>query len=166
MRDRGFGGPNVCALVGISYRQLDHWARTGLLEPSLAPATGSGSRRLYSYGDLVELKVIKRLLDGGVSLRAARRAIDFLRQNLAGDLSSVNLVLDGKRSILARSGEEIVDLLAGGQGVLNIVPLGSVLRELDAAIVELDERRPVQAGETADPAGSSEGGTPRLDREA
>ncbi len=123
----GFHGPQVCGLVGISYRQLDYWARTGLLQPSVAAAKGSGSRRVYSYSDVLELKVIKQLLDSGVSLQSARRAVECLRQDLGSDLASANLVLTGSSSVLARSNGEVVDLLAGGQGVFNIVPLAGVV---------------------------------------
>src|ERR1700757_5063519 len=133
----GYRGPQVCKIVGITYRQLDYWARTDLLQPSISEARGSGSQRRYSYTDLVQLKVIKRLLDAGVSLQAARRAIECLRSG-GDDLVSANLVIDDTRSVLARSGEEIVDLLKGGQTVLNIVPLGGVVSELDAAITDLD----------------------------
>src|SRR5579863_8008037 len=94
----GFRGPQVCKLIGITYRQLDYWARTGLLRPSLADAKGSGSKRLYSYRDLLELKVIKQLLDAGVSLQSARRAVDCLRGDLGADVASANLVLTGSRS--------------------------------------------------------------------
>ena len=134
----GFHGPQVCGLVGISYRQLDYWARTGLLQPSLATAKGSGSRRVYAYSDVLELKVIKQLLDAGVSLQSARRAVECLREDLGSDLASANLVLTGTSSVLARSNGEVVDLLAGGQGVFNIVPLAGVVEELDADIVSLD----------------------------
>jgi DNA-binding transcriptional MerR regulator len=136
--DQGYRGPQVCSIVGITYRQLDYWARTGLLRPSLAEAQGSGSKRRYSYGDLLELKVIKQLLDAGTSLQSARRAVECLRDGLGVDLPSSNLVLNGNRSILAHSQGEIVDLLAGGQGVFNIVPLSHVFDELDADIAELD----------------------------
>ncbi len=132
----GFRGPQVCAIVGITYRQLDYWARTDLLRPSLADARGSGTQRLYSYQDLLELKVIKQLLDAGLNLREARRAVECLRR-AGDDLSSANLVLGATNTVLARSGEEIVDLLAGGQGVFNIVPLANVVGEIDAAIVLL-----------------------------
>jgi DNA-binding transcriptional MerR regulator len=132
----GYRGPQVCSIVGITYRQLDYWARTGLLGPSISQAKGSGSQRVYSYSDLVQLKVIKRLLDAGVSLQAARRAIECLR-SAGEDLASANLVIDDRHSVLAHSGEEIVDLLKGGQTVLNIVPLGGVVSELHAAITEL-----------------------------
>ena len=134
----GFSGPQVCGLVGISYRQLDYWARTGLLQPSVATAKGSGTRRVYSYSDVLELKVIKQLLDAGVSLHSARRAVECLRDDLGADLASANLVLTVTSSVLARSNGEVVDLLAGGQGVFNIVPLAGVLEELDADIVRLD----------------------------
>src|ERR1700729_3105162 len=90
----GFHGPQVCGLMGITYRQLDYWARTGLLQPSVALARGSGSRRIYSYSDVLELKVIKQLLDSGVSLQSARRAVECLRQELGTELASANLVLN------------------------------------------------------------------------
>jgi DNA-binding transcriptional MerR regulator len=138
----GFRGPQVCKLVGISYRQLDYWARTDLLRPSIADAQGSGSQRLYSYSDLIELKVIRRLLDSGVSLQRARRAIEFLRDHFDSDLATANLVIAGNDSLLVRTGEEVIDLLHSGQGVLNIVPLAPVVAEIDAAVVAL---RPVAA---------------------
>src|SRR5215472_9991832 len=99
----GYRGPQVCSIVGITYRQLDYWARTDLLQPSISEARGSGSQRLYSYTDLVQLKVIKRLLDAGVSLHAARKAIDCLRSS-GDDLTTANLVIDDRRSVLAHSG--------------------------------------------------------------
>ena len=135
--EQGFRGPQVCSIVGITYRQLDYWARTDLVRPSVADAKGSGSQRRYGYRDLLELKVIKSLLDAGVSLQSARRAIEYLRSNLGEDVASANLVIDGGGSVLARTGEEIVDLLRRGQGVLNIVPLAGVQGEVDAAIKEL-----------------------------
>ncbi|MGH9149379.1 MAG: MerR family transcriptional regulator, partial [Acidimicrobiales bacterium] len=134
MAEDGYRGPQVCAIVGITYRQLDYWARTGLLRPSIAEARGSGTQRRYSYRDLLELKVIKQLLESGVSLQRARRGISYLRENLGEDVGSANLVLNGAASVLVRTGDEIVDMLRGGQGVLNIVPLGGVKDELDAAI--------------------------------
>ena len=141
MPEEGFRGPQVCSIVGISYRQLDYWARTNLLRPSISEAKGSGTQRRYSYRDLLELKVIKRLLDAGVSLQSARRAIEVLRKG-GGDLATANLVLNGSQSVLARSGEEIIDLLKGGQGVLNVVALAGVVEELDAAIHELGTSGP------------------------
>lgn len=138
--EAGYRGPRVCKIVGITYRQLDYWARTGLLRPSLADAKGSGTQRLYSYGDVLELKVIKRLLDAGVNLQHTRRAIECLRES-GGDLATANLVIGAEGTVLARSGEEIVDLLKGGQGVFNIVPLAGVVGEIDAAIHVIDEAR-------------------------
>lgn len=148
----GYRGPQVCSVVGITYRQLDYWARTGLLHPSISKAKGSGSQRVYSYSDLLQLKVIKRLLDAGVSLQAARRAIDCLRSS-GEDLATANLVIDDRRSVLAHTGEEIIDLLRGGQTVLNIVPLGGLLSELEAAITGLG--LPGGAPETGPTAASS-----------
>jgi DNA-binding transcriptional MerR regulator len=138
MAEDGFRGPQVCAIVGITYRQLDYWARTDLLRPSISEARGSGTQRRYSYRDLLELKVIKQLLDAGVSLQSTRRAIQCLRENLGADVASANLVLGGSDSLLAHSGQEVVDLLKGGQGVLNIVPLAGVVEEIDAAIHRLE----------------------------
>ena len=136
--DDGYRGPQVCQLVGISYRQLDYWARTGLLRPSLAEAKGSGTKRRYSYRDLLELKVIKRLLDAGVSLQAARRAVGCLREDLGADLAASNLVLSDTTTVLAHTDGELVDLLAGGQGVFNVVPLSGVVNELAADIVRIE----------------------------
>ncbi|MDQ2754751.1 MAG: MerR family transcriptional regulator [Actinomycetota bacterium] len=143
-RIESFRGPEVCKLVDITYRQLDYWARTDLLCPSISAARGSGTRREYSYTDLVELKVIKRLINGGLSLQATRRAITCLRENVGADLASANLVLAGSDSVLARSGEEVVDLVRGGQGVLdiNIIPLGVLVSELEAKISQLESVRP------------------------
>ena len=134
--EEGLRGSTVCSVVGISYRQLDYWARTDLLRPSISEVRGSGTQRVYSYRDLLELKVIKRLLDAGVSLQSARRAIDGLRSS-GGDVATANLVMSGSQSVLARSGEEIIDLLKGGQGVLNVVDLAGVVEELDAAFHDL-----------------------------
>lgn len=133
----GFRGPLVCKIVGISYRQLDYWARTDLLVPSVTPAMGSGTQRRYSYSDLVGLKVIKQLLDAGLSLPSARRAVECLRSELGEDLATSNLVIAGSGSVLVRSGDELVDVLQGGQGVLSLVPMSSVVEEVDAAIVAL-----------------------------
>ena len=142
VQDQWFSGPQVCALVGITYRQLDYWARTGLLVPSIAQAKGSGTKRRYSYHDVLELKVIKQLLDAGVSLQRARQAVDCLRDNLSVDLAAASLILSGSNSVLATSNGEIVDLLAGGQGVLNVVPMAGVVSELDAGIVAISSTAP------------------------
>ena len=139
----GYRGPQVCKIVGITYRQLDYWARTDLLRPSISEAKGSGSQRRYSYQDLVHLKVIKRLLDAGISLQQARRALDCLRST-GEEIATANLVIEEGRSVLARTGEEVIDLLRGGQGVLNVVALAPVVSELSAAITELAQ--PVPAG--------------------
>jgi DNA-binding transcriptional MerR regulator len=155
--ENGFRGPQVCKLVGISYRQLDYWARTDLMRPSLADAQGSGTQRRYSYRDLVALKVIKSLLDAGVSLQTARKAIEYLRSYMGEELASASLVLNGTNSVLAQSGEDLVDLVRRGQGVLNIVPLGSVVEELDARIHELESARAV--GAAGSRAAANDGGS-------
>jgi len=134
----GYRGPTACAAAGITYRQLDYWARTGLVAPSAADAAGSGTQRLYSYHDVLSLKVIKKFLDAGLALPAARRAVEALRQ-AGDDVAAANIVLSDASSVLAKSGEELVDLVKGGQGVLNIFPLAGVVDELDSAIVDLAE---------------------------
>ena len=128
--DTGYRGPQVCKIVGITYRQLDYWARTDLVRPSVCDAAGSGTQRLYSYTDLVELKVVKRLLDAGISLQSARKAIEYLRTQLGSDLASAHLVIDGATTVLAQTDDQIVDLLRAGQGVLNVVALGPVVSDL------------------------------------
>jgi len=130
----GFSGPTVCRLTGVTYRQLDYWARTELVTPSITPASGSGSKRSYSYGDLVEVKVIKSLLTSGVSLARARQAVVCLRNSLGADLAASSLVLSDNGSVLAHSDGELVDLMRGGQGVFNIVPLAGVVAELTTTI--------------------------------
>ena len=127
----GYRAPQVCNLVGITYRQLDYWARTGLITPSLQQATGSGSQRLYAFGDIVQLKVVKRLLDAGMSLKKIRKAMDILRAELESEtpLSDVTLLSDGRTIYAAHSPSELVDVFRGGQGVFGIA-VGPVQEEL------------------------------------
>lgn len=136
-REQGYSAKRSAQIVGITYRQLDYWARTDLINPSFTKAAGSGSRRLYSYTDLLELKAIKSLLDAGIKLESVRDVFGYLRDELKADVSAVNLVIQGKESVLVRTGEEIIDLLKGGQGVLNVLPLAGVVEEVDTKIVEL-----------------------------
>lgn len=138
--EQGFSGRRTAEIVGISYRQLDYWARTDLVRPSLADAQGSGSRRQYSYRDLLELKVIKSLLDAGIKLEQVRQVFHYLKVHLGEDVTTANLVLSGSGSVLVRTGEELIDALRSGQGVLNVLPLGGVKDELDATIVQLAPR--------------------------
>jgi DNA-binding transcriptional MerR regulator len=137
MRHRAFRSPEVCVIAGLTYRQLDYWARTELLVPSITNARGSGTQRRYSYHDVLELKVISELLTAGLSLSSARRAIDCLRLELGEDIASANLVISGGGSILARSGQEIIDVLKSGRGVLNIVPMAALASEIEATCTEL-----------------------------
>ena len=130
----GFSGPMVCRLTGVTYRQLDYWARTNLVTPSITAAKGSGSKRTYGYSDVLEVKVINSLLKSGVSLARARQAVECLRNSLGADLASSSLVLSDAGSVLARDDGDLVDLLRGGQGVFNIVPLANVVAELTTTI--------------------------------
>ena len=122
----GYRGPTACAAAGITYRQLDYWARTGLVAPSVRTATGSGTQRLYSFRDILVLKVVKRLLDTGVSLQNIRKAVDHLRNRGVKDLANVTLLSDGATVYECTSAEEVVDLLAGGQGVFGIAVSGAL----------------------------------------
>ena len=132
-----YSGKKAAEIVGISYRQLDYWARTDLVRPSVADAKGSGSRRQYSYGDLLELKVIKKLLDAGLKLETVRSVFAYMKENLGEDVTTANLVIDGNKTVLIRKDAELIDLVKRGQGVLNILPLASVKDEVDAGIVDL-----------------------------
>ena len=137
MGEQGFSGTKAAEVVGISYRQLDYWARTDLVRPSITDAAGSGSRRTYSYRDLLELKMIKKLLDAGIRLEQVREVFANLRRTLDDDIASANLVISGNQVALCQEGE-IVDLLRRGQGVLSFVlSLDGVRQELDAHLVEL-----------------------------
>jgi DNA-binding transcriptional MerR regulator len=147
--EEGFGGPQVCKIVGITYRQLDYWARTELVRPSLADAAGSGTQRRYSYRDLVRLKVIKSLLDAGVKLQSARTAIEYLREDGGDDWETASLVLNGSDSVLVRTDGELIDAVRRGQTVLNVVPLAHMVEELGARIHELDPQNARDAAPTA-----------------
>jgi DNA-binding transcriptional MerR regulator len=132
----GYRGVVAMRAAGISYRQLDYWARTGLVVPSIRDASGSGTQRLYSFRDLVVLKVVKSLLDAGVSLQNIRTAIDTLRAHGVEDLSGLTLISDGTTVYECRSAEEVVDLLQGGQGVFGIA-IGGACREIEGSLTRL-----------------------------
>ena len=140
--EEGFSAPQACRLVGISYRQIDCWARSGLLRPTLAEARGSGRPRRYSYRDLVQLKVIRRLLDAGIALGKIRRVVAFLGDELGEDLASASLVVNGQESLLVHHEGELIDALQGGQGVFSVVALGALSAELDGAISDLRRSAP------------------------
>ncbi|PHQ52046.1 MerR family transcriptional regulator [Streptomyces cinnamoneus] len=142
----GYRGPTACAAAGITYRQLDYWARTGLVEPSVRPAYGSGSQRLYSFRDVVVLKIVKRLLDTGVSLQNIRTAVQHLRTRGMDDLDRMTLMSDGATVYECTSPDEVVDLLQGGQGVFGIA-VGVVWRDVESALAQLHGER-VDTGET------------------
>ena len=138
--DVGYSGTQTAKIVGITYRQLDYWARTDLIRPSLSDAHGSGSRRAYSYNDLLELKTIKKLLDAGIKLEQVRVVFDNLRQHVGTDIASAHIVIDGG-SVTLCDGDQLVDLINRGQSVLNVLSLGGVKSELEAdlAPVEADD---------------------------
>ena len=135
MIENGFSGSKAASVVGISYRQLDYWARTDLIRPSLTDASGSGSRRLYSYRDLLELRVIKSLLDAGIKLESVRKAFTYLRLQTDTDIAARTLVISGS-DVLLCDGDELIDIVRrGGQGVLNVLAIGGVKLDLDNEIL-------------------------------
>ena len=139
--DSGYRGPTACKAAGITYRQLDYWARTGLVEPSVRSATGSGTQRLYGFRDILVLKVVKRLLDTGVSLQQIRVAISHLRERGVEDLAQITLMSDGASVYECTSADEVIDLVQGGQGVFGIA-LGKVWRELEGSLASFPVDRP------------------------
>jgi DNA-binding transcriptional MerR regulator len=150
----GYRGPTACAAAGITYRQLDYWARTDLVVPSIRSASGSGSQRLYSFKDILVLKVVKRLLDTGVSLQNIRAAVDALRARGVEDLARITLLSDGTTVYECTSSEEVVDLLRGGQGVFGIAVSGA-LRELVGSLAQLPGER-ADGGEVVGPVRDSD----------
>ncbi len=136
----GYRGPIAAGVVGITYRQLDYWARTGLVSPTVRPATGSGTARLYGFRDILELKIVKRLLDTGVSLQQIRTAVEHLRHRGTTDLTQVTLMSDGATVYECTSPDEVIDLLMGGQGVFGIA-VGRVWQEIEGSLAQLPGER-------------------------
>ena len=133
----GYSGTDTAKIVGITYRQLDYWARTDLIKPSLEEAKGSGSRRRYSYRDLLELRIIKTLLDAGIKLESVRDVFTNLREHVGTDISSANIVISGTSSVVLQTNDELIELMSRGQGVLNILPLAGVKAGVDQGIASL-----------------------------
>ena len=151
----GYRGPTACTAAGITYRQLDYWARTGLVEPSVRAAQGSGSQRLYSFRDILVLKVVKRLLDTGISLQQIRAAVAHLRSRGTDDLAKVTLMSDGVSVYECTSSDEVVDLLQGGQGVFGIA-LGRIWQEVDGTLAEMPAEQAASPAESAVPGQADE----------
>jgi DNA-binding transcriptional MerR regulator len=145
-----FSGKQACEIVGISYRQLDYWDRQGVVCPSLSAAHGSGTQRRYSYRDLVRLRMVKQLLDAGVQLKNARKAIEYLREEEGADWQTASIVMAEGNSILARDGDALIDLVRRGQGVLNIVPIGSVVGDVDERLVSFAKDAPERGARAAE----------------
>ena len=132
----GFSGKKAAEIVGITYRQIDYWARTDLIRPSSCDAAGSGSRRIYSYRDLLELRVIKTLLDAGIKLESVRDVFKYLRNHVESEIAAAHIVISGQSVVLCQ-GDQLVDVLRNGQGVLNVLPLAGVKDQVDSQIVAL-----------------------------
>ncbi|MDR2930007.1 MAG: MerR family transcriptional regulator [Propionibacteriaceae bacterium] len=132
----GYRGPVACMAAGITYRQLDYWARTGLVEPEIRVAEGSGTQRLYSFRDILLLKVIKKLIDAGISLQQIRLAIAHLRARGTVDLTSITLMSDGTSVFECTEDNEIIDLVKGGQAMFAIA-LSGVWHDVEGCLVQL-----------------------------
>ena len=143
-QDLGYRGPTACGAAGITYRQLDYWARTGLVEPSVREASGSGTQRLYSFRDILVLKIVKKLLDAGVSLINIRSAIGALRERGVEELAQTTLISDGTTVYECTSTDEVVDLLQGGQAVFAIA-VGRQLRDVQGTLADLPGERASRA---------------------
>ena len=153
----GFRQSAVCRTVGISYRQLDYWARTKLVVPTIQAASGSGSQRMYSFSDVVELRIIKKLLDAGVTLPKIRKAVTYLREDLNRPLRDVTLVSDGKTIHACISNDEVVDVLRSGQGVFAIA-LDKVHEELEGSISRIRGQEAADAAAEGDARSEAHGG--------
>ena len=136
MTQDSFSGAQAAQIAGITYRQLDYWARTNLIRPSLVDAKGSGSRRSYVYRDLLELKVIKNLLDAGIKLESVRDVFTYLRSHVDTEIAAAHIVISGKAVVLCQ-GDQLVDVVRNGQGVLNVLPLAAVKSDVDAMILSI-----------------------------
>lgn len=139
MAKQSFSGSQAAQIAGITYRQLDYWARTNLIRPSLSDAKGSGSRRSYEYRDLLELKVIKQLLDAGIKLESVREVFNYLRSHVDTEIAAAHIVISGKAVVLCQ-GDQLVDVVRNGQGVLNVLPLANIKSDVDAMIVSLSDK--------------------------
>ena len=141
---QGFSGKKAAEIVGITYRQIDYWARTDLIRPSSCDAAGSGSRRIYSYRDLLELRVIKTLLDAGIKLESVRDVFKYLRNHVESESAAAHIVISGQSVVLCQ-GDQLVDVLRNGQGVLNVLPLAGVKDQVDSQIIALTRSESVAA---------------------
>ncbi len=141
----GYRGPQVCKIVGITYRQLDYWTTTELVTPSVRTAEGSGSQRLYAFEDIVQLKVIKSLLDAGISLQRIRAALEFVREE-GLDLRNLTLLADGSKVYALDDNQQIIDLLGRGQGVFAIA-IAPVYEAVEAQVTLLPAERAYPAAD-------------------
>jgi DNA-binding transcriptional MerR regulator len=139
MTSVSFSGAQAAKIAGITYRQLDYWARTNLIRPSAVDAKGSGTRRSYVYSDLLELKVIKNLLDAGIKLESVREVFTYLRNHVDTEIAAAHIVISGKAVVFCQ-GDQLVDVLRNGQGVLNVLPLAAVKSDVDAMILSIDSQ--------------------------
>ena len=135
---QGYTGPQVCKIVGISYRQLDHWTTTKLVKASLRNLKGSGHHREYSFEDLLRLKIIMNLRNGGMSLQKIRIALKALQKILdtGVSFSDVTVVSDGQSIYASKNENDFIDILRKGQAVFGI-SLGPVHDEIEQQVINL-----------------------------
>jgi DNA-binding transcriptional MerR regulator len=144
--ERGLRGPLAALAAGISYRQLDYWTRTGLLEPALRGTRASCSQRIYTFRDILTLSIVKRLLDTGVSLANIRTALTTLRAHGTEDLAGITLLSDGTSVYECTTDQQVIDLVRGGQGVFGIA-IGQVWTDVRTTLTHLPADTPTAAGE-------------------
>jgi DNA-binding transcriptional MerR regulator len=142
-----YTGPQACHAAGITYRQLDYWARTDLVVPSIRAARGSGTQRRYSHADVIALAIISCLLAAGLSLQSVRRSIDKIRGLDPDDLDGRCLALTDRGARLLTA-PELVEMFAEG-GVFHVLPLGHLVDEVDAALDAFDAARQARADRNA-----------------
>ena len=141
MKNTTYSGQQAKEIVGISYRQLDYWARTDLIRPSAVDASGSGTRRRYTYKDLLELKVVKKMLDAGIKLTSVRDVFAYMREHVDTEIAAAHIVIDGSSVVLC-DGDNLIDVLRHGQGMLNVLPLSGVKDEVDRNIIDMERHAP------------------------
>ena len=135
---QGYTGPEVCKITGITYRQLDHWTTSSLINASIRNLKGSGFHRIYSFQDIIQIKLVNKLREAGVSLQKIRIALKNIQKVLGDDISisDVSVFSDGKSIYVISDNDQMIDLLKKGQAVFGI-SLGPVHSEAEAKIFSL-----------------------------
>lgn len=143
-RNMSFNTNTVVKLTGLTPRQIDYWDRTHFIKPSVKEAAGYGTGRLYSFEDVVQLKVARTLIDKGVTLQKIRKAITYLKKNFPDvkkPLAEMRFLTDGETIfVLADKKEKILDALAQGQMVFALA-IGELIEELKGELKKISQDR-------------------------